>query len=275
MKLLSLLCACVVLVAGVFVLAAPPPAGEKPEPASPKPSDEVKTLAKDSNEFATDLYKQLATKQGNLFFSPGSIYPALGMLYNGARGDTAKEMTRTMHLSLPADKLNPAFAEQAKLLNPPEPAPAEAGEKPKERPYQLSIANALWAQEGYKFNPDYLALTGKFFGAELTAVDYKTAAEPAREKINAWVEKKTNDKIKDLIPQGALTPDTRLVLTNAIYFKGNWAEPFKKENTKDAQAERPNAAGPGSEGADDEPHRAIRLHEGEGLRRRRAAVCRR
>ncbi len=247
MKLLSVVCACVLLIAGVFVLAAPP-AGDRPEPAKARPSDDVKTLAKDSNEFGADLYKQLAGKEGNLFFSPGSIYPALGMLYNGARGETAAEMVKTLHLSLPVDKLNAAFAEQARLLNPPAPLPAKEGEKPKERPYQLSIANALWAQEGYKFNPEYLALTAKFFGAELTAVNFVTAAEAAREKINGWVEKKTNDKIKDLIPQGALTADTRMVLTNAIYFKGNWAEPFKKEDTRDEPFRTPAKRGDAAAG---------------------------
>lgn len=227
MRLLMAMCVLALVGSAALVLA-------KEKPAKAPPSEDVMTLAKDSNAFATGLYQQLREKEGNLFFSPGSVYTALGMLYAGARGDTAAEMGKAMHVTLPGDKLNPAFADLAKLMNPPASAKDDAkGDKAKERAFQLSIANALWPQVDYAFKADYLATTGKYFNAELTGLDYRKEAEASRKKINAWVEKKTNDKIKDLIPQGVLTADTRLVLTNAIYFKGNWKDPFKKEDTKD------------------------------------------
>ena len=96
------------------------------------------------------------------------------------------------------------------------------------------MANALWGQEGYRFRPEFLATDREHYGAELAQVDFARPAEQARQRINAWVEEQTQDKIKDLIQPGVLDAMTRLVLTNAIYFKGDWAEPFRKEATQDA-----------------------------------------
>src|SRR5262249_43160892 len=104
----------------------------------------------------------------------------------------------------------------------------------KKRGYQLSTANALWGQKDYGFLPAFLKLTKEHYGAGLNEVDFVGATEQARKTINTWVEKETKDKIKDLIKEGILDTDTRLVLTNAIYFKGDWASQFKKDLTKDA-----------------------------------------
>ena len=98
----------------------------------------------------------------------------------------------------------------------------------------MSVANRLWGQEGFDFRPEFLATTRESYGAELAQVDFARQAEPARRRINAWVEEQTQGKITDLIPPGVLDAMTRLVLTNAIYFKGDWAEPFQKSATKDA-----------------------------------------
>ena len=144
----------------------------------------------------------------------------------GARGDTAAEMDRVLHLTLGQDKLNPAFAALAKQINGD---PAD-----KKRGYQLSTANALWGQKGYPFKADFLKIAKDDYGGGLNAVDFVGAAEQARQTINGWVEKQTNDKIKDLLPEGSLDATTRLVLTNAIYFKGDWASQFKKDATKNA-----------------------------------------
>ncbi|GAG82956.1 unnamed protein product, partial [marine sediment metagenome] len=100
--------------------------------------------------------------------------------------------------------------------------------------YELSVANALWSQKGYGFLAEFLELIEAKYGGKLNEVDFITATEAARQTINAWVEKETKDKIKNLIQRGVLNKWTRLVLTNAIYFKGNWARQFKEENTREA-----------------------------------------
>jgi serpin B len=175
-----------------------------------------------NNEFALDLYGKLAAEKGNLFFSPYSISSALAMTYAGARTQTAEQMAKTLHFNLEDKLLHPAFADLNNLL-------VGAGRK---RHYQLNIANALWGQKNYGFRPDYLKLTRQYYGAGLNELDFEKATEEARKTINAWVEKQTNNKIKDLIPAGALEADTRLVLTNAIYFKASWVEAFSEKLTK-------------------------------------------
>ncbi len=182
-------------------------------------------VAKNNNQFALDLYAHLRGADGNLFFSPYSISTALAMTRAGASGDTAAEMDKTLHFTLPEVQLQAVFGALVKEVNG-DPTDAKRG-------YQLSTANALWGQKGFPFKTDFLKLVNNNYGAGLNEVDFKTAAEQARGTINAWVEKETRDKIKDLLHQGDLTPDTRLVLTNAIYFKGDWTNPFKKEQTKD------------------------------------------
>jgi serpin B len=192
-----------------------------PTSAAPSKSD-MAAVVRGNNEFAFDLYAQLKQKDGNLFFSPQSISTALAMTYAGARGTTADEMAKTLHFTLKEDKLHPAFHALIEELN-------GAGKK---RGYQLSVANALWGQKGYKFLPDFLQLTKKNYGAGLREVDFAGDTEGARKTINAWVEKETKDKIKDLLQPGILDSLTRLVLTNAIYFKGDWDRQFKKDLTR-------------------------------------------
>ena len=203
------------------VLAAPA-AAEKPVDARP---DRAAAVQGDS-QFALDLYAKVRGQEGNLFFSPYSISTALAMTRAGAHGETAAQMDKTLHFTLSQDKLNPAFAGLIKEINGD---PAD-----KKRGYQLSTANALWGQKGYPFKADFLKVGKDDYGAGLNPVDFVGATEHARKTINAWVEKETHDKIKDLLVPGVLTTDTRLVLTNAIYFKGDWASQFKKDLTKDA-----------------------------------------
>jgi serine protease inhibitor len=162
----------------------------------------------------------LRNQSGNLFFSPASISTALAMTYAGARGETATEMAKTLHFTLPPERLRPAMGALLSDLNA-----AHDG-------YQLRVANALWVQQGYVFLDDFLKLTKDDYGAGLNQVDFKSAAEVARRTINQWVEQKTENKIKDLLQPGALKPEARLVLTDAIYFKGDWQTQFKKEDTK-------------------------------------------
>jgi serpin B len=198
--------------------------------ALPKePQDDMKTVVGGNSEFAFDLYAKIkddpAIKKagGNLFFSPYSISTALAMTWAGASGRTAKQMAEVLHFTLPQAQLHKAFGALEKKLN-------EAGEK---GGYELNVANALWGQSGYNFLDEFLELTEKSYGARLKEVDFMTQTEKARQIINAWVEEKTREKIKDLIRPGVLDDLTRLVLTNAIYFKGDWVSQFDKKKTRD------------------------------------------
>ena len=199
-------------------------------------------IVEGNNKFALELYAKLRAREGNLFFSPYSISTALAMTYAGARGQTEAQMARVLHfptvtkliggpdgglMALPGwerERFARAFGRIIKELN----ARGEKGG------YELSVANALWGQKGYGFLEDFLELIKTNYDGRLSEVDFAKATEAARKTINTWVEKKTRNKIKDLIPKGVLNQLTRLVLTNAIYFKGNWASQFKKDRTQDA-----------------------------------------
>lgn len=182
----------------------------------------VASLARDNTRFAIDLYRVLAGVEGNLFFSPYSISTALAMTYAGARGNTAKEMAATLHFTLGQKDLHPAFAELEKRVN----ASQRAG-------IRLSVANALWPQQDHPFRQEYLALIRQNYEAPVRPVDYRGAREAARRAINGWVEDQTREKIKDLLHPDDLSALTRLVLVNAIYFKGTWENRFKPEHTRE------------------------------------------
>jgi serpin B len=184
-------------------------------------SPDTAAVVKGNDAFAVDLYQQLSAKEGNLFFSPYSISNALAMTYAGARGQTAAEMERALHLPLGQDKLHPAFGALVRQIN-------GSGQP---RKYALTVANRLWGQKDYDFRQDFLKLTHDHYDAGLKEVDFSNAAEAARKEINAWVEEQTKDKIKELIKPNAFDKDTRLVLTNAIYFKAAWHYPFAKGAT--------------------------------------------
>jgi serpin B len=207
--LLSLLIACSVL-----------PVAASAAEASPMIAEDQTKAVEGNDEFAVALYGKLRSQSGNLFFSPESISTALAMAYGGARGDTAAEMAKTLHLTLPPDRLHPAMGALLSGLNAPHDG------------YLLRVANALWAQQGYKFQDDFLKLTKSDYGAGFNPVDFKSAAEEARLTINQWVEEKTDNKIKDLLKPGAVNPATRLVLTDAIYFKADWQTQFERSQTE-------------------------------------------
>lgn len=183
---------------------------------------DIDSLVAGNNSFAFDLYKQLAENKGNFFFSPYSISSALAMTYAGARGETAKQMANTLHFNLVPEKLHSSFSSLTKLFN-------ESAKN-----YQLSVANALWGQIGYKLSKEFLDITNKYYDAGFKEVDYidDTRREQTRQTINKWVEERTNNKIKNLIGPRDLTNLTRLVLTNAIYFKGKWEVQFNPSDTK-------------------------------------------
>ena len=193
--------------------------------AAPQNLPDAKSGADAGNRFAVELYANLAAGEGNLFLSPHSIHIALGMAYMCARGDTAAEMGRVLHL--PAAGAEDLFRALIEALN--------TGSKiGTQEVYRLWTANSFWAQQGYPFQEAYKELVKTHFGGELVEVDYAKAAESARAKINAWVEERTVGKIRDLIPAGTLTPLTRLVLANAIYMKSAWDQKFTPELTAEA-----------------------------------------
>jgi serpin B len=202
---------------------------EKERVTSPEVSlADLGMLVAGNTEFAFDLYRQLGTNGSNLFFSPYSISLALAMTYAGARSTTEEQMAETLHFTtLGQDRLHPAFNALVLEL-------ASRGEDPtvkKEDRFQLHIANALWGQDGYGFLPAFLDVLAENYGAELTQLDFIQQPEAARLTINDWVSDETDEKIKDLLPQGSIAPDTMLVLTNAIYFKGTWEYRFDKDST--------------------------------------------
>lgn len=191
----------------------------KPANADRATSEDKATVVKGGNRFALDLLARL-DKTDNLFFSPASISTALAMTYAGARGQTAEQMAKVLHFHLDANRLHPAFA--ALLW--------EMQGEGKQRGYRLNIANALWGHKDTHFLQDFLQQTNDNYGAALQQVDFGKA-EDARRQINAWIAQQTADKITDLLQPGDVTPMTRLVLTNAIYFKGDWLHAFKAEGT--------------------------------------------
>jgi len=177
-------------------------------------------LAADNRAFAVDLYQALRAGDGNFIYAPASISVALAMLYGGAAGATATEIAQTLHFTLPPERLHPAFdALDLALTAPPSNASG----------FRLSIANAAWGQQGYQFLSTYLDLLAQNYGAGMRLVDFATP-EPARQQINQWVADNTDQQITDLIPSGAIYPDTRLVLTNAVYFNADWETPFNPKS---------------------------------------------
>jgi serpin B len=195
------------------------PAASASQPGQANSADQAEAV-KGSNAFAVDLYGHLRRQPGNLFFSPESISTAFAMAYAGARGQTDAQMAKVFHFTLPRDRLQPAMGALLAAMNP------------QHKDYQLRVADALWAQKDENFLPGYLKLLQENYGAGFHRVDFHTAPEAVRGDINRWVEQQTDNKIKNLIAPGVLTPATRLVLTNAIYFKGDWRDPFQNAETK-------------------------------------------
>jgi len=180
---------------------------------------EVKPLATASNTFGFELWAR-AGGTGNAAISPASISAALAMTWGGARGVTSDEMRAVLHLDRDPSKTMATWGALSAALQDPK------------RPLQLRIANRLFGQSGYGFEPAYLDQTRAAFAAPLEPVDFK-AADAARAHINGWVEDRTEHRIKDLLPPRSVTEDTRLVLVNAIYFHADWLHPFDKRLTHD------------------------------------------
>jgi serine protease inhibitor len=186
--------------------------------AAAPPSPALTKTVEGNSDFAIDLYGQLAKdRPGNLFFSPFSVSDALAMTYGGAKGATAAQMSKALHFS---DDPHASFS----LLN----AQLTAGGKG----YQVSVANRLFAAQGLTLLPAFTRLMKDTYQAPIEQLDFANAAEPSRLHINDWVAKQTHDRIKDLLVPGLIDGSTRLVLVNAIYFKGLWASAFDPKQTR-------------------------------------------
>ncbi len=226
---------CVLVLAVVMTTAADCRAVDK---AVAKKKTDKQLVVTGNNKFALELYAKLSSKKGNLFFSPYSISTALAMTHAGARGQTETQMAGALHFPIitkPGTELSSKLIpDRQKFASVFGKIIKDLNSRSKKGGYELRVANALWGQEDYGFLGEFLELIKTNYGGSLNEVDFVRAAETARKSINTWVEKKTNNKIKNLIRKGVLSSMTRLVLTNAIYFKGNWAKQFKMDKTKEA-----------------------------------------
>ena len=192
-------------------------------PAQTGLSAEAEALVAGNNRFALDLFRELSLQDpDNLFISPWSLSTALGMAWAGARGETADQMAAVLHFPFDRESTHPLFGEVIDTLNGLQ----------EEGYLTLHTANALWPTQSYQIRPEYSQILKTHYHAHAETLDYVTATEDSRERINDWVGEKTRERIPELIPAGALDAYTRLVLTNAVYFKGAWLDPFNPDDTR-------------------------------------------
>ena len=218
--IIFVLCAGIAVAAVLFLFPYEP---DQPPQADNTDSTKqgIQDVVNANNQFAFDLYSELDKyEDGNMFYSPYSISAALAMTYEGAEGQTAEEIKSVFHF--PEDNiLRPNFAAIYNDIN-------KGNED-----YELKTGNALWAQKDFPFLPEYMSRVENYYGGKATMLDFVEETEKSRQTINRFIEEQTNDKIKDLIPAGSLDKMTRLVLTNAIYFKGIWEWQFDKTDTRE------------------------------------------
>ena len=182
-------------------------------------------FAQKNNKFAFELYQKVTQKtHGNIFFSPYSISAALAMTYAGADGSTAEEMSKTMHFDVNEPYFHYGFGAYSSRLV----------ENAKDK-VELAIANQLWGEKNFPLQEEFVSINQHAYHAALQPVDFLGNPDKERMAINSWVADQTNDRITNLLAKGSITSDTRLVLTNAIYFKGDWLSEFKEVNTRERE----------------------------------------
>mgnify|MGYP006283506327 CR=1 FL=1 len=185
-------------------------------------AQETMEFSKSVNSFNWKFYQEIKEDPVNIIYSPHSISSALALPYNGAKGTTKEEMSDVMAFDNNLDALNASYHQLSEYLNN------------NIKSISLNIANALWAQKNLKLNAPYLKAIDSYYEGELNYCNFAGNPEEAREEINNWVEKKTANKIQDLLKKGSIERSTRLVLVNAIYFNAPWQEQFEKErNTEE------------------------------------------
>ena len=202
------------------------PAGSTPGTGS------AASVSEANNRFSASLYRELSAGDAthNVFFSPFSISSALAITYEGARGTTADEIRSVFFFPANQSVMREGYAAENAAINA-----GNAG-------YTLSAANALWAEKTCVFLPAYTTTAEQYYGANTTNLDFVNQPEASRKTINSWVAEKTNNKILDLLPQGSIDALTRLVITNAVYFKGTWEKQFDANQTADAPFTTPDGS---------------------------------
>lgn len=194
----------------------------------PRPSESQATMlagrpespAKGNNDFALAMYGELRAEPGNLFFSPFSVRTALAIAQIGARGETAGQMAETLRTSASDETPDAALAQIIRRLN------ASTDQ------YEIAVANSLWSQEGRPLRAGFSGAIARDFDGIINLVDFRRSADAAGATINKWVEEKTRRKILNLIPAGGVNSETRLILVNAVYFKGKWLLQFDRDCTR-------------------------------------------
>lgn len=180
-------------------------------------------IAAANNAFAFNMYSQLARlkagEQENIFFSPHSIFAAMAICYEGAENTTKEQISNVFYFPIDKTVLRESFKEMSGRINT---------EKDN---YKLETANGLWVQEGYPVKEEYILNVKDYYEGNVSNLDFAEKPDSSRDAINEWVEDKTNNKIKNLVPQDSITPDTRIIITNAVYFNGKWIYVFDKELT--------------------------------------------
>lgn len=174
-----------------------------------------------NNRFGIDIYKEVWEEDRNTFISPWSIFTALSMTYEGARGETADEMQNVLHLPQNETERRSSFARIHNQINDMDGS------------CEIYTVNKIWPQYDYHFLQEYIDLIETYYASEVKNLDFKADPEGSRAIINDWVEEQTNDRIKDLLPPNSIDQLTRMVLTNAIYFKGDWLSQFDPADTTD------------------------------------------
>ena len=192
---------------------------------------DLEILVRGNGEFAIDLYRAVKDNKENIFYSPYSISTVLAMAYAGARGETASQMAATLRFGLPGDSLHPAFNYLDIVLNR---SGQDALGNPSEKAFRLNVVNAIWGQQGFEFLPEFLDVMAENYGAGIRSLDFKLSPEPSRVIINNWVSEQTGNRIEELLPPDTIDEATRLVLTNAVYFRANWENFFEKSLTHDS-----------------------------------------
>ncbi len=236
MKKLVVVLLLMVVVSVIFLTQLPQPAIAEVKSGKQRinlpdisPDDQA-LLVEGNTAFAFKLYQELVkANEDNLFYSPYSVSLALAMAYAGAKGGTTQQMADTLEFLLDPEKLHPAFNWLDTVLA----SRGKGAQGKDEKGFRLNIVNAIWGQKDYEFLSTFLDVLAENYGAGLKILDFVTETERSRQTINKWVSDQTEGRIKDLIPQGAISPLTRLVLTNAIYFNAAWARPFDEKHTAD------------------------------------------
>jgi len=191
-------------------------------------TSDVDALVAGNSAFAFDLLHELAADAGNLIVSPLSISTALAMTYAGAEGNTEDQMAQTLHFDLGSQALHSGFnVLDLELSSRGTIEPPYEGEG-----FDLDVVNATWGQRGYAFRDSYLDILAVNYGAGVRLLDFDQDPEGSRQTINEWVSQETNEKIDELLAPNSIDAATRLVLTNAVYFKAPWLEPFDSEQTR-------------------------------------------